>query len=80
MPKRFVCKRFQWFRNFPLRLIGNETNEWDVRLVGGSYLWEGHVEVFHSGSWTAVNVFYYSSQAARVICQQLGYKNYGKMY
>ena len=72
---------FNGFLELSLQLIGNGTNEWDVRLVGGSYLWEGHVEVFVSGSWTpVVDVFYHSNQAARVTCQQLGYTNYSKVY
>ena len=58
-------------------MTGNETNEWDVRLVGGSYLWEGRVEIFLLGSWTTV-YRYSSSHDARVVCQQLGYNTYGK--
>ena len=61
---------------FSYCITGDEESERDVRLVGGSYSWEGRVEIFFMGSWTTV----YGSQNyvdTRVVCQQLGYNTYG---
>ena len=53
---------------------GNDTKEWDIRLVGGRVLWVGRVEVFLSGEWGTVSDDYYSgTQNAKVVCRQLGY-------
>jgi hypothetical protein len=57
---------------------GNDTNEGDIRLVGGSNHWEGRVEVFLSREWGTMNDDYYGGMATtRVICRQLGYSVQG---
>ena len=49
----------------------------DLRLVGGSSLYEGRVEICWNGTWGTIcsynNDWYYFSNAAKVVCRQLGY-------
>ena len=61
--------------------IGNAENELDIRLVGGSYMWQGRVELFSSGVLSTVT-FDHNQRgflAAKVICRQLGYGMYCKV-
>ena len=59
--------------------LGDEIKEGDIRLVGGTYLWEGRVEIFLSGDWgTVTDDSYHSDDDATVVCRQLGYNTYGK--
>ena len=48
-----------------------------VRLVEGSFPWQGRLEVLHNGSWTPVCVnetMPFRKENAKVICGQLGYQ------
>ena len=45
----------------------------NIRLVGGSYLWEGRVEIFLSGEWGTVCHYEAGSSDAMVVCRQLGF-------
>ena len=63
---------------FPL-IIGNETKDGDIRLVGGEHLWRGRVEMFLSGSWGTVT-YNYNHRPASIVCRQLGYDPYRKSY
>ena len=45
----------------------------NIQLVGGSYLWEGRVEIFLSGEWGTVCNWAAGRNDAMVVCRQLGY-------
>ena len=55
---------------------GDEVKEGDIRLVGGSYLWQGRVEIFLSGVWGTMTDDSAYSEDAGVVCRQLGYSTY----
>ena len=48
-----------------------------VRLVGGSYQWEGRVEVYMSGKWGTIIDSDWTDDDARVVCWELGYRKPG---
>ena len=62
-----------------LCITGDDYREGDIRLVGGSYSWEGRVEIYLSGVWgTMTDHSRYDTQKwcnieAQVVCRQLGY-------
>ena len=45
--------------------------EGDIRLVGGSYNWEGRVEIYWSGTWGAISDSSWTPAEASVVCRQL---------
>ena len=45
----------------------------DIRLVGGSYQWEGRVEIYFSGTWGTITDSEWSNDDAQVVCCKLGY-------
>ena len=52
---------------------GGDYKKGDIHLVGGSYSWEGRVEIYLYGEWGTIS--YHSANAldAHVVCRQLGY-------
>ena len=49
-----------------------------IRLQGGAYSSQGHVEVYCNGQWGTVCNRGFSSTDASTICKQLGYDSYFK--
>ncbi|XP_072037032.1 uncharacterized protein [Amphiura filiformis] len=47
--------------------------EQDIRLFGGQYSNEGHVEIFHNGGWTPLCDTSWGDKEAVVVCRQLGF-------
>ena len=45
----------------------------DIRLVGGSYHWEGRVEIYFSGTWGTITDSDWTSGDAQVVCCKLGH-------
>ena len=54
-------------------IIGSQFRDGDLRLVGGSYQWEGRVEIFYSGSWGSITDPNWTSEDAAVACRMMGY-------
>ena len=50
----------------------------NIRLIPGSYLWQGLVEIFLDGVWGTINRVGAYTYDARVVCRQLGYHTYSK--
>ena len=51
----------------------------DVRLVGGSYQWEGRVEIFFAGSWGTITDSDWTSEDAQAVCRTMGYFRPGEI-
>ena len=51
--------------------------EGDIRLVGGSYNWEGRVEIYWSGTWGAISDSSWTATEATVVCRQLRHSGNG---
>ena len=56
---------------------GAEYQTGDVQLMGGSYQWEGRVEIYMSGTWGIVTDSQWSSDDAAVVCRKLGHFKQG---
>ena len=67
---RYVCVFFS---------VDSSYREGDIRLVGGPYNWEGRVEIYWSGTWTALSDSSWTSSDAKVVCRQLGHSTEGSI-
>ena len=54
--------------------------EGDIRLVEGSYNWEGRVEIYWSGTWGAISGSSWTAAEAGVVCRQLQHSQNGKLF
>ena len=45
----------------------------DIRLVGGSYQWEGRVEIYFSGTWGTITDSQWTSDDAQTVCRKMGH-------
>ena len=52
----------------------------DIHLVGGSYQWEGRVEIFISGTWGTITDFEWTNNDAQVVCRKLGHFKPGRLH
>ena len=57
----------------PIFQKGPDYRNGDIRLVGGSYSWEGRVEIYLGGEWGTISYGNTDSLDAFVVCRQLGY-------
>ena len=59
-------------------VVDSSYREGDLRLVGGTYNWEGRVEVFWSGTWSTIRDTSWTNADATVVCNQFGFIPDGK--
>ena len=59
--------------------VDSSYQEGNIRLVGGDYNWEGRVEIFYSGTWSAISDTSWTSSDATVVCRQLQHSTEGEL-
>ena len=57
-----------------------DRNNGQVRLVGGNKTGEGRVEIRYDSQWNTICDDYWSLNDARIVCQQLGYRDVVKAH
>ena len=69
--------------NSLIAVLIDSTRIWDsnpfsgmIRLQGGDYSNEGHVEVYCNGQWGTICSTGFNSTDANTLCKQLGYDSY----
>ena len=56
-----------------LSITDAQYGDGDIRLVGGSYQWEGRVEIYFSGTWGTITDSDWTSNDAQVVCRKIGH-------
>ena len=59
-------------------LLDTQYKGGDTRLVGGSYQWEGRVEIYFSGTWGTITDSNWTNNDAQAFCRKMGYFKPGK--
>ena len=80
--------KIQYFHsNILIAVPTDSTRIWDsnpfsgmIRLQGGNYSNEGHVEVYCNGQWGTICSTGFSTTDANTICKQLGYDTYSDYF
>ena len=72
-----VCRSFVLL-SYTLHGLDAQYRYGEVRLTGGSYQWEGRVEIYLFGTWGTVTDSDWSSDDAQVVCRKLGYYKPGE--
>ena len=67
-----------WQQLFSFIIADEAYREGDIRLVEGSYNWEGRVEIYWSGTWGTISDSSWTADDASVVCTQLKHSDYGK--
>ena len=62
---------------FIVYVVDSSYREGDIRLVRGSYNWEGRVEIFLSERWSTIYDTSWTYADAQVVCRQLGHSTEG---
>ena len=52
----------------------------DLRLVGGSYPWEGRVEIYSLGQWGTITDSEWTIDDAQAVCRKMGYFKPGNRF
>ena len=70
-----ICKSFHMVFSVILYVIcyADAQRYGDIRLVGGSYQWEGRVEIFISGTWGTITDSDWTNNDAQVVCRKMGH-------
>ena len=68
--QHFICLIYN---NFPPVFCNNG----DLRLMGGTAMYEGRVEICYNETWGTICDEYWSTNAANVACKQLGFLDTG---
>ena len=76
--RQVCCIFFSCTNNNTLVFTADEAyRKGDIRLVGGSYNWEGRVEIYWTGTWGTISDTSWSDSDAEVVCRQLGHSTNG---
>ena len=69
---KIICFPWLLLRSFSFNEFFSFIGNADIRLVGGSDMYEGRLEVNYEGDWGTVCDDYFDSVDAVVACRQLG--------